>query len=144
LRFHLWRIINFTEKFRHYPQGGGAAIGQDVNTGGDFIGRDQINVGKDLRDEQYQIVLNWDGKTRLRGFDLSGRDLSRLELPGGDLYAFIEFGFLMTSDNQIQVWLNAEDYPLQAIQVRMVDLHKFENLEWQEPMPEEEVKKQKQ
>jgi uncharacterized protein YjbI with pentapeptide repeats len=65
--------------------GGGAAVGQNVSAGGDFIGRDKITVGKSLRDEQYEIALHWDGKTRLRGFDLAGRDLSQLNLSQADL-----------------------------------------------------------
>lgn len=44
-----------------------------------------VTLGKTLRDEQYQIALNWDGKTRLRGFDLSGQDLSDVDLTGADL-----------------------------------------------------------
>ena len=38
-----------------------------------------------LRDEQYQIALHWDGKTRMREFDLSGLNLSGLKLAGADL-----------------------------------------------------------
>ena len=38
-----------------------------------------------LHDEQYQIALQWDGKRRLRGFDLSGRNLACLNLSGADL-----------------------------------------------------------
>ncbi|MCZ7568923.1 MAG: pentapeptide repeat-containing protein [Ardenticatenaceae bacterium] len=44
-----------------------------------------VALGKTLRDEQYQLALNWDGQTRLRGLDLSGRDLSRSDLTGADL-----------------------------------------------------------
>lgn len=75
-RDKVWQEVN---------TGGGASVGRDVSAGGDFIGRDQINVGKDKRDEQYEIALNWDGKTRLREFDLSGRDLSDVCLQGADL-----------------------------------------------------------
>src|SRR4051794_28815097 len=44
-----------------------------------------LALGKSLRDEQYQIVLHWDGNSRLRGFDLAKRDLSNLNLPKADL-----------------------------------------------------------
>jgi uncharacterized protein YjbI with pentapeptide repeats len=37
------------------------------------------------REEQYRLALNWDSKTRLRGFDLSHRDLSGLTLTKADL-----------------------------------------------------------
>jgi hypothetical protein len=47
-------------------------------------GRD-VTLGKALRDEQYQAVLNWDGESRLRGFDLAGRDLREITLAGADL-----------------------------------------------------------
>ncbi len=69
---------------------GGAVVGKDVKPGRDFVGRDQFNaetitLGKDKRNEQYQIVLNWDGKIRLRGFDLSKQNLSDLNLAKADL-----------------------------------------------------------
>jgi hypothetical protein len=64
------------------------------------------------------------------------------QLTGGDSYCYIQFAFPVSSDNLIMVWLKNEgDYPLYDTQVRMVDLHKFHNLEWSVPMPEEEVKK---
>jgi len=67
---------------------GGVSVGKDVSTGGgDFIGRDKIALGKDKRDEQYEIMLDWEkhGKQSLRGFDLSGRDLSELNRARADL-----------------------------------------------------------
>ena len=41
----------------------------------------EIRLGKDQRDEQYEIALNWvaKGKPRMRGFDLSERDLSGID-----------------------------------------------------------------
>ena len=61
-----------------------------VNAARDVIGGDQIfqgdvTIGKDRRDDQYDIALNWDGKTRMREFDLAGRDLSGLYLANSDL-----------------------------------------------------------
>jgi hypothetical protein len=44
-----------------------------------------VTMDKGHRDEQYDIVLNWDGKTRMRDFDLAGRDLSALKLGNADL-----------------------------------------------------------
>jgi uncharacterized protein YjbI with pentapeptide repeats len=40
---------------------------------------------KSLRNDHFQIASNWDGKTKMREFDLSGRNLSRLDLAGADL-----------------------------------------------------------
>jgi len=40
---------------------------------------------KGALEEQYQIALHWDGTTRMREFDLSGRNLSKLSLVGADL-----------------------------------------------------------
>lgn len=80
-RDSVWNEIN---------TGGGAVVGKDVTTGS-FVGRDQFNgpvtLGKDKRDEQYEIVLNWEklGKPLLREFDLAGRDLSGLNLARADL-----------------------------------------------------------
>ena len=48
-------------------------------------GIQSVPFGKSLRDEQYQIVLNWDGNNCLRGFDLAKRDLSNLNLTKADL-----------------------------------------------------------
>lgn len=63
-------------------------------------------------------------------------------LTGGDAYCYLQFAFPVHADNQILVWLmNAGDYPLYDTQIRMVDLHKYHNLEWQVPMPEEEIAK---
>jgi hypothetical protein len=63
-----------------------ASIEGDVD--GTFIqaGRD-VNLGKELRDEHYYIALNWvgQGRPRMRGFDLSERDLSGVSLSGADL-----------------------------------------------------------
>jgi hypothetical protein len=75
-RDKVWQEIN---------TGGGAVIGKDAKSGRDFIGRDQINVGKDARDEQYQVVLNRGKKKLMRGFDLSNRDLSYMNLSKADL-----------------------------------------------------------
>jgi uncharacterized protein YjbI with pentapeptide repeats len=68
------------------------AIGKDILTahtgdvGGSVIqAQGDVTVGKSLRDHQYARVLNWNGKARLRGFDLAQRDLSKLDLPGADL-----------------------------------------------------------
>ena len=44
-----------------------------------------VTLGKALRDEQYQTVLNWDGETKFRGYDLSDRNLSNLSLSDADL-----------------------------------------------------------
>lgn len=84
-REQVWQELNTS---------GGASVGNDINAGRDFVGRDQINadtiaLGKDRRDEQYEIVLRWEkyGKPRLREFDLAGRDLSALNLAGADLRA---------------------------------------------------------
>ena len=43
---------------------------------------DQLDVfiSRDNRDEQYQIVLNWNGQDKMRNFDLSRRNLSELIL----------------------------------------------------------------
>ena len=75
--------------------------------------------------------------------DLTNRlDEITNQLTGGDSYCYVRFAFPLSSDNLIMVWLeNDGDYPLYDTQVRMVDLHKFHNLEWSVPMPEEEVKK---
>ena len=75
-RHNVWQEIN---------TGGGATVERDVKAGGDFIGRDQINIGQDPRNEQYRLVLHWDGKMSLREFDLSGRDLESVKLKGADL-----------------------------------------------------------
>jgi hypothetical protein len=72
----------------------------------------------------------------------NGLDEITKQLTGGDSYCYVQFGFPVTSDNLILVWLkNDGDYPLYDAQVRMVDLHKFHRLQWIVPMPEEEVKK---
>lgn len=64
------------------------------------------------------------------------------ELTGGDSYCYIQFAFPVGSDNQILLWLtNDGDYPLYDTQIRMVDLHKFHNLQWKVPMPAEELEK---
>jgi len=68
--------------------GGGSYVGNSVTTdGGDFVGRDKVinQVGRPLRDEQYEIVLNWNGKMRLRGLDLAKRDLSGIKFTSADL-----------------------------------------------------------
>lgn len=53
---------------------------------GSFIqAQGDITLGKELRDEQYQIVLHWDGKRSLREYDLAKRDLSDLNLAKADL-----------------------------------------------------------
>jgi hypothetical protein len=44
-----------------------------------------VTMSKSQRDEQYDIVMNWDGKTRMRDFDLAGRNLSDLRLGNADL-----------------------------------------------------------
>jgi uncharacterized protein YjbI with pentapeptide repeats len=72
----------------------GTAIGREsqaASTG--EIGRDfiqaggDVKLGKELRDEQYEIAQNWEdrGKPLMRGFDLSERDLSDLNLALADL-----------------------------------------------------------
>jgi hypothetical protein len=75
--------------------------------------------------------------------ELHGRlDTITNQLTGGDSYSYIQFGFPVGSDNQILVWLaNDGDYPLYDVQIRMVDLYKFHNLQWEVPMPVEEIKK---
>lgn len=65
--------------------GRGAQVASVSEGGTAYQAQGDIVLGKAKRDEQYQIVLNWDGKTRLRGFDLSGRDLSGLKLDNADL-----------------------------------------------------------
>lgn len=62
----------------------------DVDSFATAIGNEakaEVKLGKEVRDEQYEIALNWEahGKPRMRGFDLSGRDLSRLNLAYADL-----------------------------------------------------------
>jgi uncharacterized protein YjbI with pentapeptide repeats len=44
-----------------------------------------VQHSKTSYDEQYEMTLNWDGKTRLRGFELAERDLSSLNLKAVDL-----------------------------------------------------------
>jgi uncharacterized protein YjbI with pentapeptide repeats len=63
--------------------GSGSKVAKDVS--GPVIQADQVTLGKSQRDEQYEIALHWDGKTRLRGFDLAERDLTELDLSGADL-----------------------------------------------------------
>ena len=58
------------------------------SSGGLVIGRGaiaKVALGKDQRDEQYEIAMNWDGQRPMRGFDLSERDLSGLNLTSADL-----------------------------------------------------------
>lgn len=63
-----------------------AQIVQAGNVQGSIIqAQGDIVLGKSMRDEQYDAAINWDGKRRLRGFDLSGRDLSEAELSTADL-----------------------------------------------------------
>lgn len=69
-----------------------AAVGRQAqavqtgNVGGSLIqAQGDVILGKSLRDEQYEIVLHWDGQRRLREFDLSQRNLSGLDLSGADL-----------------------------------------------------------
>ena len=69
-------------------QGDRIIIGEISGSSGLAIGRGATSISgteKDLRDIQYEIVLNWDGKRLLRGFDLSERDLSGLNLAKADL-----------------------------------------------------------
>jgi hypothetical protein len=47
--------------------------------------QEDVTLGKSLRDEQYDIVLTWDGKRSLSGFDLSERDLGQLKLEKANL-----------------------------------------------------------
>jgi hypothetical protein len=72
----------------------GTAIGREsqaASTGnieGTFIqAHGDVKLGKELRDEQYEIALNWGtrGKPLMRSFDLSDRNLSNLDLSGADL-----------------------------------------------------------
>lgn len=70
----------------------GAALGEKAQglSAGDVVGsiyqaQGDINLGMGLRDEQYDIALNWDGQRRMRGFDLAGKDLSGLNLADSDL-----------------------------------------------------------
>lgn len=68
--------------------GGGAFVDKNVDTGGGtFVGRDYVTLGKNKRDEQYDIVLNWEklGKPLLRNFDLTLQDLTHINLDGSDL-----------------------------------------------------------
>jgi uncharacterized protein YjbI with pentapeptide repeats len=59
---------------------------QAGNVGGSVIqAQGDVFLGKPPRDEQYEIVQNWDRQRRLREFDLSNRDLSGLDLSGADL-----------------------------------------------------------
>lgn len=96
-RDKVWQEIN---------TGGGAAVGNDAHAGRDFIGRDQINIGKDLRDEQYRIVLHWDGKIRLREFDLSRRNLEGVNLKGADLRSSNLSGANLTNADLTRAYLN--------------------------------------
>src|SRR5437764_7962189 len=45
----------------------------------------EINQSESQRDSDYRTVLNWDGKTRLRGLDLTRQDLSGMDLIHADL-----------------------------------------------------------
>jgi uncharacterized protein YjbI with pentapeptide repeats len=72
----------------------GMAVGRESmaastgNVEGPFIqAQGDVKLGKELRDEQYETVLNWEnkGKPRMRCFDLSNRDLSGLNLTDADL-----------------------------------------------------------
>lgn len=82
------------------------AIGKDIQTthtgdiGGSVIqAKGDVTLGESQRDKQYALVLNWDGKTRLRGFDLSKRNLSRLDLHGADLDGANLFGADLSGAN---------------------------------------------
>ena len=50
-----------------------------------YQAKGDIRLGNDIRDEQYEIALNWDGKTIMRKFNLANRDLSNSVLTGADL-----------------------------------------------------------
>ena len=63
---------------------GPVSAARDV-IGGDQIFQGDVTFGRDRRDDQYEIALNWDGKTRMRGYDLAERDLSGLNLANSDL-----------------------------------------------------------
>lgn len=60
------------------------SVGKQVNIG---HMRGHIFFGEEKRERQYFIALNWaaQGKPRMRGFDLAGRDLALLNLAGADL-----------------------------------------------------------
>jgi len=55
--------------------------GSIIQTTGD------VTLGNKQRDEQYDVVLNWEarGNPRMREYDLSNRNLSNLNLSGADL-----------------------------------------------------------
>lgn len=64
----------------------GQQVGTQYNVSGNLTAHQVVSQGsKSLRDEQFAIVTNWDGKTSLREFDLSGRTLDYLQLRGADL-----------------------------------------------------------
>jgi hypothetical protein len=63
-----------------------AMAAQTGDIAGSFVqAQGDVTIGTPLRDEQYGIALNWDGKTPMREFDLSGRNLSDLNLRKADL-----------------------------------------------------------
>lgn len=71
---------------------GGVAVGrqaqalQSGDIGGSLIqAQGDVTLGKDLREEQFRLALNWDGRSSLRSFDLSQRDLSEVVLAQADL-----------------------------------------------------------
>ena len=70
-----------------FTESSGIAIGNGAIAASTRDGNIEINIGEDQRDEQYETAMNWEarGKPRMRGFDLSERDLSFLSLPQADL-----------------------------------------------------------
>jgi uncharacterized protein YjbI with pentapeptide repeats len=70
-----------------YVGGDKTSIGNISNSLATAIGtgaKAVVKLGKELREEQYEIAWNWDGQRRVQGFDLSGRDLSKQNLALAD------------------------------------------------------------
>lgn len=66
-----------------YHQSASQTGRSDNNSIGDPNNLNQSQV-VNVRERQYRMALNWDGSTSLRGFDLSYRDLSKVNLRGAD------------------------------------------------------------
>lgn len=73
------------------------SVSGDTIIVGDIVGGGALAIGVGAKaelitiqddkqqDAQYALALNWDGKRRMREFDLSGRDLSGLSLAKADM-----------------------------------------------------------
>ena len=72
---------------RGLAQGRESMAASTGNVAGSFIqAAGPVTLGKELRDEQYAIALNWRWEPKsMREFDLSKRDLTKLKLANADL-----------------------------------------------------------